>query len=59
MDVLNTVDAMGLVLPGPAYVVGAFVFGMIGYIVFRRGRKTERPLSSATGAQRDESRKQR
>ncbi len=29
MDVLNTVDAMGPVLPGPAYVVGAIVFGMI------------------------------
>ncbi|TSA15611.1 MAG: hypothetical protein D4R79_00375 [Comamonadaceae bacterium] len=58
MDVLNTVEAMEPVLPRPVYVVGAFVFGMIGHIVFRRGRKTERPLSSATGAQRDESRKQ-
>ncbi len=59
MDVLNTVDAMGLVLPGPTCVVGAIVFGMIGYIDFRRGMKAERPLSSATGAQRDESRTQR
>jgi hypothetical protein len=58
MDVLNTVEAMEPALPRPVYVVGAFVFGMIGHIVFRRGRKTERPLSSATGAQRDESRKQ-
>ena len=59
MDVMNTVEAMGLVRPGPACVIGALVFGMIGYIVSRRGRKTERLLSSATGAQRDESRTQR
>ena len=33
MDVMNTVEAMGLVRPGPACVIGALVFGMIGYIV--------------------------
>jgi hypothetical protein len=49
MDELKTLEAMGLVLPSPAYIVGALVFGIIGYIVFRRGRKTERPMLTWTG----------
>jgi hypothetical protein len=49
MDELKTLEAMGLVLPSPAYIVGALVFGIVGYIVFRRGRKTERPMLTWTG----------
>ena len=49
MDELKTLEAMGLVLPSPAYIVGAILFGIIGYVVFRRGRKTERPVLTWTG----------
>lgn len=28
---------------GPAYMAGAILFGLIGYLAFRRGRKVYRP----------------
>jgi len=31
------------VLPTPAYIVGAVVFGIVGYLAFRHGRKAARP----------------
>lgn len=40
---------MGLVLPSPAYVVGAIFFGIIGYVVFRWGRKSERSVLTWSG----------
>lgn len=44
MNQLQQLKAMGLVLPGPAYLFGAIVFGLAGYVAYRRGRKTARPL---------------
>jgi hypothetical protein len=29
-------------LPSATYILGAILFGIIGYVVFRRGRKTSR-----------------
>ena len=49
MDELKTLEAMGLVLPSPAYILGAILFGIVGYLVFRRGRKTERPVLTWSG----------
>ncbi len=49
MDELKTLEAMGLVLPSPAYIFGAILFGVIGYFVFRRGRKTERSVLTWSG----------
>lgn len=31
---------MGLSLPSPAYLLGAVLFGIYGYVAFRRGKKT-------------------
>jgi len=42
-------QALGLELPSPAYFVGAIVFGLIGLIAFRRGRKAGRPRVWAMG----------
>lgn len=39
MNELKPLESLGLVLPSPAYLVGAILFGIIGYVVFRRGRK--------------------
>ncbi len=50
MDELKTLEAMGLVLPSPSYIVGAIFFGIIGYVVFRRGRKSERSVLTWSGA---------
>ena len=42
MNELKQLESLGLVLPSPAYIFGAIVFGMIGYVAFRRGRKLSR-----------------
>ena len=33
---------LGLSLPSPAYLAGLIVFGIVGWIAWRRGRKTDR-----------------
>lgn len=40
---------LGLVLPSPAYLLGAFLFGLVGYVAFRRGRKNAHPELTWTG----------
>jgi hypothetical protein len=42
MDDLNTLSALGFTLPGPAYIFGAIVFGILGYAAYRYGKKTSR-----------------
>jgi hypothetical protein len=42
MNDLNALQSMGLTLPSPAYLLGSFIFGILGYVAFRRGRKAER-----------------
>ena len=39
---LADLQAMGLELPSPAYLLGLVVFGIVGWIAWRRGRKTGR-----------------
>ncbi len=46
---LEGLGALGLELPSPAYLLGSLVFGIVGYIVFRRGRKTSKPELTWTG----------
>lgn len=40
MDELNTLQSLGITLPTPAYLVGAVLFGIIGFAAYRRGKKT-------------------
>lgn len=49
MDELKTLQSLGLVLPSPAYMLGAIVFGLVGYAAFRRGRKTSTAALTWTG----------
>ena len=42
MNELSSLAALGLELPSPAYIVGALLFGLIGYLAFRRGRTAAR-----------------
>jgi hypothetical protein len=42
MDELKSLQSLGLVLPEPLYLAGAILFGIIGYVAFRRGRKASR-----------------
>lgn len=38
-DTLSELQALGLELPSPAYIFGAIVFGLIGLVAWRLGRK--------------------
>lgn len=40
MNDLNTLGALGLTLPSPAYLLGAIIFGIIGFAAYRYGKKT-------------------
>jgi hypothetical protein len=39
---MSELAALGFTLPTPAYLTGLLVFGIVGWIAYRRGRKTER-----------------
>nr|WP_319565726.1 hypothetical protein [uncultured Rhodoferax sp.] len=43
MNNLNNFESLGLVLPSPAYLLGAILFGLVGYVAFRYGRRSENP----------------
>ena len=45
MENIAALQALGLELPSIAYIFGAVLFGLIGLVAFRRGRKSG---SSAT-----------
>jgi hypothetical protein len=49
MELLQQLNAMGLALPGPWYILGAVVFGVLGMVAWRHGRKTARPVVTWTG----------
>jgi hypothetical protein len=42
MDSLQDLQSLGFILPSPAYIFGAVVFGIIGIAAYRYGKKTER-----------------
>ena len=39
MDELTSLEAMGLTLPSPAYLIGAILFGILGYAAYRYGKR--------------------
>lgn len=39
MDPFTTLQSFGLALPTPAYLLGAVLFSLIGYAVYRHGKK--------------------
>jgi hypothetical protein len=49
MNEIQQLESLGLSLPSPAYLAGAIVFGIVGYIAFRRGRKNEAPPLTWSG----------
>ena len=42
MDELSALKSLGLELPTPAYLIGAIVFGIVGWAAFRHERKSGR-----------------
>lgn len=49
MDELNPLASSRLVLPSPAYLAGAILFGILGYVAFRRARRTSNASLTWTG----------
>lgn len=45
MDALPPLQSLGFELPGPAYLFGAIVFGLIGFAAFRFGRRRAKPVT--------------
>lgn len=41
-DTLQQLQALGITLPTPAYIVGVILFGLIGYGAWRYGKKKSR-----------------
>lgn len=44
MESLPELQQFGLQLPSPAYLMGAIVFGMIGFAAYRYGKRADRQL---------------
>ena len=42
-------EAAGLELPSPAYIVGALLFGLLGLAAWRHGKKAGRPTAKWLG----------
>jgi len=38
-DELAALDALGITLPSTAYIIGVVIFGIVGYVAYRYGRK--------------------
>jgi hypothetical protein len=49
MDPLQLLKSLGLALPTPAYLVGSLLFGLVGLVAWRHGRKSERPTPKWLG----------
>ena len=49
MNELQQIESLSLVLPSPAYILGAILFGIIGWVAFRRGRKKPIAVLTWTG----------
>lgn len=42
-EALERAKMLGLTLPTPGYLLGAVVFGLVGWMAFRAGRRQHRP----------------
>jgi hypothetical protein len=49
MNELEQLESLGLVLPTPAYIIGAILFGIFGWVAFRRGRQRSNTVLTASG----------
>lgn len=42
-DSLETLDALGISLPSPSYLIGVVVFSVVGIVAYYYGRRHDRP----------------
>jgi len=48
-DTLATAEALGFTLPSMSYIIGAIVFGMIGFVAYRYGKSMSIPATKWIG----------
>ena len=48
-DSLALLEALGITLPSTAYLIGVVIFGILGYIAYRYGKKKSRPATKWIG----------
>lgn len=46
---MQTLQSLGISLPSPAYILGAVIFGLIGLVAYRYGKRAGRPRSRWLG----------
>ena len=49
MDALQTAQALGFTLPSPAYILGAILFGLLGFAAWRFGKHRQRATTKWLG----------
>ena len=49
MNELKALETLGFSLPGPLYLLGAILFGLVGYAAYRYGKKAELPTPKWIG----------
>ena len=49
MNELKNLESLGLSLPSPLYILGALVFGIVGFAAYRYGKKASLPIPKWIG----------
>lgn len=49
MNELQALESLGLTLPSIPYIAGVVLFGIVGYVAYRRGRKLSVPRLTWAG----------
>lgn len=49
MDNLLALEAPGFTLPSTAYLIGLVIFGIVGYVAYRYGKKMSLPVTRWIG----------
>ena len=49
MNELKALESLGLSLPSPLYILGALVFGIVGFAAYRYGKKAALPVPKWIG----------
>ena len=48
-DNLVALEALGFILPSAPYIIGAVIFGMIGWVAWRYGKRRSLPATKCIG----------
>ena len=48
-DSLAALEALGFTLPSTAYLIGVVIFGIVGYVAYRYGKKMSLPATKWIG----------